>query len=143
MSTDKVLAFDSNLKGIHDLFSKAGASVKNPRIKLQHSEGKFVLSLISEGRRYAGEISVTSGGAYEDRVWYGRITQAGEWKPTLAGRECAKLEPTLRCLARDPKTTMEIIGKRYGLCCLCGRELTNRASIEQGIGPICIEKFAL
>jgi hypothetical protein len=134
---------DSNLKGIHDLFVRAQATIKHPRIKLPHAEGKFVLSLISDGRRYAGAIAVDSGGPRETRTFYGWITPEGAWKPTLAGRECAKLEPTLRCLARDPKTTMEIIGKRYGLCCLCGRELTNRASIEQGIGPICIEKFAL
>ena len=133
----------TNLKGINDLFARADRAITHPRIKLQHSEGKFILSVISKGRRYAGEIAVTSDGAYEDRVWYGRITLEGEWKPTLAGRQCEKLEPTLRCLARDPKATMAIIGRRYGVCCLCGRELTNAASIAAGIGPICVEKFGI
>lgn len=32
-------------------------------------------------------------------------------------------------------------GKLYGVCCICGRRLTNEASIEAGIGPICREKF--
>ena len=134
---------DANLMGIHDLFARVHATIKHPRIKLPHSEGKFVLSLISEGRRYAGSISVSSGGSWETRVLYGRIDSNGLWLPTRAGQDCAKLEPTLRCLARDPKATMEIIGKRFGLCCLCGRELTNRASIAAGIGPICVEKYGI
>lgn len=31
-------------------------------------------------------------------------------------------------------------GKLYGMCCICGRTLTNEASIEAGIGPICASK---
>jgi hypothetical protein len=33
-------------------------------------------------------------------------------------------------------------GKLAGRCCSCGRELTDPASIEAGIGPICADKFA-
>ena len=29
------------------------------------------------------------------------------------------------------------IGKETGNCCVCARELTNKKSIELGIGPIC------
>lgn len=32
-------------------------------------------------------------------------------------------------------------GALYGTCCVCGRTLTNEASIEAGIGPICAGKF--
>lgn len=32
-------------------------------------------------------------------------------------------------------------GKRTGQCCQCGRELTVKASIDAGIGPICAAKF--
>ena len=31
-------------------------------------------------------------------------------------------------------------GKLYGVCCICGRVLTNEESIEWGIGPVCREK---
>lgn len=31
-------------------------------------------------------------------------------------------------------------GKLYGVCCICGRTLTNEDSIEAGIGPICAGK---
>lgn len=33
------------------------------------------------------------------------------------------------------------IGKLTGVCCVCGRTLTNEGSIEEGIGPICASKF--
>ena len=33
------------------------------------------------------------------------------------------------------------IGKRTGICCICGLTLTNEASIQEGIGPICKEKL--
>lgn len=32
-------------------------------------------------------------------------------------------------------------GALYGTCCVCGRTLTNEASIEAGIGPVCATKF--
>lgn len=32
-------------------------------------------------------------------------------------------------------------GKLYGVCCVCGAILTNEESIENGIGPICAQKF--
>lgn len=32
-------------------------------------------------------------------------------------------------------------GKVTGTCCVCGRKLTNEASIADGIGPICATKF--
>ena len=32
-------------------------------------------------------------------------------------------------------------GKRTGICCCCGRKLTNPASVEAGIGPICVQRY--
>lgn len=39
-----------------------------------------------------------------------------------------------------PKLTVEeaaVLGRRHGVCVLCGRTLTDPASVEAGIGPIC------
>jgi hypothetical protein len=33
-------------------------------------------------------------------------------------------------------------GRIYGVCCRCGRTLTDETSIENGIGPVCIQYFA-
>lgn len=32
-------------------------------------------------------------------------------------------------------------GSLYGICCVCGRTLTDESSIAAGIGPICSQKF--
>lgn len=32
-------------------------------------------------------------------------------------------------------------GALYGTCCVCGRTLTNEASIAAGIGPVCAQRF--
>jgi hypothetical protein len=34
-------------------------------------------------------------------------------------------------------------GRQTGRCSCCGRELTNKASIDAGIGPICASKWGL
>lgn len=34
-------------------------------------------------------------------------------------------------------------GKVYGICCMCGRTLTDEESIANGIGPVCAGKFSL
>lgn len=40
-----------------------------------------------------------------------------------------------------PLQTAMKYGKLSGVCCSCGRELTDDASIAAGIGPICAKKF--
>lgn len=52
-----------------------------------------------------------------------------EYAPGV-GRTLAVLEPlTVEEAGR--------IGRRFGVCMICGRTLTNPESIEAGIGPIC------
>jgi hypothetical protein len=45
--------------------------------------------------------------------------------------------------AADPYAAAKVYGQETGQCSCCGRELTNKLSIELGIGPICREKFGL
>lgn len=45
--------------------------------------------------------------------------------------------------AADPLTAAVKYGRETGSCSCCGKELTNKQSIELGIGPICREKFGL
>jgi len=47
----------------------------------------------------------------------------------------------LATIAQDPKAAAIRWGQRTGRCSCCGRELTNHASIDAGIGPICAEKW--
>ena len=49
----------------------------------------------------------------------------------------------LEDVAQDPSKAAKLHGMETGSCACCGRELTNRASIQLGIGPICAEKYGL
>lgn len=43
----------------------------------------------------------------------------------------------LEAIAADPAKAFISYGKQFGVCGVCGRELTNPESIERGIGPVC------
>lgn len=47
----------------------------------------------------------------------------------------------LDALLADPSKAAVEYGHRTGSCCICGRTLTDPASIAAGIGPICAGKF--
>ena len=50
----------------------------------------------------------------------------------------------IRELTADQRMTLEQArqyGAIYGVCCNCGRTLTNEDSIEAGIGPVCASRF--
>ena len=55
------------------------------------------------------------------------------------------LPGALRTIAESarPMTLDEAkeFGHLYGMCCVCGRTLTDEGSIEAGIGPICAKRF--
>lgn len=72
-------------------------------------------------------------GQYLGKVFEGKFLSVRECTP--ADRE-AVLE-----IARDPFNAARLYGQRTGNCSCCGRELTNKASIDLGIGPICAEKW--
>jgi hypothetical protein len=52
-------------------------------------------------------------------------------------------EAQLLAIAADPLAAAVAHGKATGVCSCCSRELTNKVSIELGIGPICRAKWGL
>lgn len=61
--------------------------------------------------------------------------------PGKAGNAFNAVMALLAEIEADPLATAQKYGKLAGRCCSCGRDLTDPASIEAGIGPICAEKF--
>lgn len=50
----------------------------------------------------------------------------------------------VRQLSEDTKMSLQEakwFGALYGVCCVCGRVLTNEDSIASGIGPVCAKGF--
>lgn len=88
----------------------------------------------------AGATSKNAGALYvkADGVYVGKI-MSGKF---LAIRECtAEISARVVDAINDPEAAAIAYGRATGSCSCCGRRLTNPASIELGIGPICAETF--
>lgn len=74
--------------------------------------------------------------------WLGKIfieEQAGPNFHKVARPE-RRLE-ILTAIHADPNAAMTLYGQKKGHCGRCGLELTEKASRERGIGPICVAKL--
>jgi hypothetical protein len=88
----------------------------------------------------AGANSVNAGALYvkDSGDYAGKIVQS-VWNPVRTA--ASDILELLQALAIDPKSAAIAYGKQTGLCSCCGRELTNKESIDKGIGPICESKW--
>jgi hypothetical protein len=59
----------------------------------------------------------------------------------LRGMTTGEVEAILKLVNLDPEAAAAADGRASGRCCVCSRDLTDPASIERGIGPICAAKF--
>lgn len=124
----------SNILG---MFATAKANGLNRRALLAGgTEGKLKVTPSSDTSRNAGGLWVTV-----DDEFVGGISKAGEFQPRNNTPAWAK-DALLRMTA-DPAGEARLYGQRTGVCCCCGRELTDPVSIEAGIGPICAERWGL
>lgn len=75
-------------------------------------------------------------------VCVGKIEDA---RVSLFARRLGADEPKVVALLAefeaDPLEAAKKYGKLSGRCCSCGRDLTDPASIEAGIGPVCAQRF--
>jgi len=121
-----------SIEAIEQSFNHAREKgIKRPKLRLD----TFKFSLAPETGRNAGSIYVVDKDADQ---YLGRVTNGKFFRV----RECNdQQEARILEVCADPKAAAVAYGKRYGSCSCCGRELTNGASIDLGIGPICAEKY--
>jgi hypothetical protein len=118
------------------LIEKAFATAQSKGIK----RPKMILnglkfSLAPAHGRNAGALYVVrkDDDQYLGKIMGGRFTRV---------RECTvEQEAEIVKIASNPHAEAVAYGQRTGNCCICNRELTNHASIDAGIGPICAEKY--
>lgn len=117
-----------------------------PKVRLSFHDHPLHLSVAGERARQPGSVNLTDGGSYGQNKWYGRISVDGTFTPAEAARN---LEPEdkrefwallTRLRDGDAESVFAEYGKRFGVCCMCGRELTNEESVAAGIGPICQQR---
>ena len=67
--------------------------------------------------------------------YFGSFERDGLFRPT---KSCTvEMITKLQDVEARGIEAVKEIGRLTGICCVCGRTLTNEASIEDGIGPIC------
>ena len=122
-------AIEVDMSGIVALFDKARENgYKRPKYR---AEG-LQISLAPVHGANAGSLYVKT----EDGDYLGKISN-GRW----LGQEIA--QESLLKIQENPLEAAIRYGQRTGCCACCGRKLTNHASIELGIGPICKDKWGL
>lgn len=118
------------VEAIEKAFSTAQErGIKRPKMRL----AGFKFSLAPATGRNAGAIYVAEGEEYLGKIAGGRFFG-------VATCPADKTEQVV-ALASDPHTAAVAYGRRTGSCAICARELTNHASIDLGIGPICAAKY--
>lgn len=126
-------------KALEEAFAKARESrLKWPKITLD----KFTFKPAGPNSRNPGAIYVTQRvsavGETYDGAYLGKV-MLGAFAPS---RDCTpELQAEIVAVMADPKKAAQAYGLRTGSCCICSRELTNKESIDLGIGPICAGRF--
>jgi hypothetical protein len=116
-----------DLSPIRKMFETA---VSNGYKKPVYRAAGLVITRAPDHGRNPGALYVTS--------------EADEYLGKLLGYTYqGKPAPGLEAIAADPRGEAIRYGQRTGTCSCCGRTLTNGASIEAGIGPICASKWGL
>jgi hypothetical protein len=122
-----------DLTRINELFEGVLAKgLKKPVLRAD----KLAISIAPATGKNAGCLYVKDEGQYA-----GKIDRAGKFFKLREAR--AEIEAELVLLATDPRAAAIAHGRNTGNCSCCGRQLTDPKSIELGIGPICLEKWAL
>lgn len=118
------------VEAIERAFSSAqDKGIKRPKMRL----AGFKFSLAPATGRNAGAIYVTEGEEYLGKIAGGRFFG-------VATCTADKTDQVVS-LASNPHEAAVAYGRRTGSCAICARELTNHASIDLGIGPICAAKY--
>lgn len=117
-----------------------------PKVRLAFAGKPLVLTIAGGKSRNPGAVNLTDGGAYGANTYFGKITVAGEFEPAAAARslspdaKAALWAIMTRMRAGEAEAVFAEHGKALGICCMCGRDLSNKESVDLGIGPICRER---
>ncbi len=116
-----------------------------------HKLGRAMQHMQEQGKRpcfriegiritMASSTSANPGSLYiKDDNWdyIGKINTMGYMTISYATRITEAQKMIVQDAIVNPEGTAMANGKKTGTCCCCGRTLTNKLSIELGIGPIC------
>lgn len=122
-------AKEIGIEAINALFETAMSNgLKAPQFRTERLT-------IKVAKRHADTLYVTDKGDYAGKIVSGKF---------YAVREASKdVTDLLGEIAKDPKGAAIAYGRSTGICCCCGKGLTDPVSVANGIGPICESKWGL
>lgn len=121
------------------MFRLAGNKLKRPRVRFITNTGRtFVVYPAGAESKNAGWLyAKATGGDY-----LGKINPVDGM--FVRSRECDdSVVDALATFAKDPVQAATAYGNRTSSCCFCGKELTDKRSIEAGYGPTCAQHYGL
>lgn len=150
----KPTAVVGDFSGVYDLFQRAAKHLKYPKVTLLTDDGVPLQLYVSGPRsKMPGVVNIRDAStaeerAYDDAVWYGRVTSDGTWHQS--GRLTEDQKPRLKLIAKllkefakNPEEIAAEYGKLTGNCCFCSRALEDERSTEVGYGPVCAKRYGL
>jgi len=108
-----------------------------PKGRAQFNAGSLRVSRPGPNSRNPDALYVHSNGTYVGKISNGWFIPIHGLLPT----DSTQIATELQEIADDPRGVAIRHGKATGICCCCGRELTDPQSIAAGIGPICADKW--
>jgi hypothetical protein len=112
--------------------------IKKPILRLQTSEGnEFSVKYMSVGKN-AGGAWVT----WKNGELAGKIDDCGVFTSYLE-QYASELFAAMEDANSNLQGALSSYGRMTSRCGCCGLPLTNKKSIDLGIGPICLSKFGL
>ena len=126
---------DAGFVALVNVFVKAKETgAKRPILRFDGGDVEIKVSVAKDNSKNAGHLYVKADGEY-----LGKITPAGVF--VKAYNTTDEQVELIKNIGEQPLEEAKRYGRVTGSCSVCGRELTNKDSIEAGIGPICAEAF--
>ncbi len=138
--------------------AKPSTTTRAPRKEITEGmykcEGDFYkvqVAVYGSGNLYGKRLQLVWGNKYDEPLTKDELADAeliaeGKAAKTIKGK-FLKETGIVSKLASNPTTEKlqldeaKLFGQLYGVCCACGRLLTDENSIAAGIGPICAGRF--
>ncbi len=118
------------------LQNAVNAGLKNPKLRLDG----LCFSMAKPTSANPNHIYVTENATYGS-TYFGKIDPSGRFSDS---RDCSSgVKDRLTEISKDVLKAATDYGKMSGSCSACSRQLTEKKSIEMGIGPICRKKWGL
>jgi uncharacterized protein DUF6011 len=145
-----------NVKGIFELFERASAHLKHPKIRLMvpgkqmqlgiplgfiDPKDEVVLARAGARSSHPGQIRVTDGRDYGYNSFFGYIKSDGHFEQT--NQITKEVSMLVEELAKDPAGVAKKYGALTGNCCFCNRSLETDNSTAVGYGPTCAKHYGL